>query len=365
MRADLRRAVVAAVPAWAVSRLLAVASLLATLALHGGHTPTAGGAPGAHGWWGWDAAWYRSIAEHGYAGSPPDGERFFPLFPLLGRGLGWVLGSHDGVALVVLANLFALAFGAAVVLLTRRHLGAEPAGRAGTLTLLAPGAVVLAMAYAEPLSGLLGALFLLSMGRPGGRDSSWWAVPIGLLAGLTRPTGFLLAVVPVVELWQDRRRPDRLRLLAAAAAPVMGAGAFCLWAWRVYGNPLAPFRAQERPGLRGGIVSDPIKAILFEPNHAGLPIPLRIVVVFAALALVVLVWRVLPRSIAVWASLLLLAALTSTRLTSLPRYISGDFPLWMALATKVRGRVAAAVIAGSSALFVAVAMTGFGAGTVL
>jgi hypothetical protein len=363
MNDALRRAVAVAVPAWLVSRLLALVSLLIAGLIAGGPMPQAGSVLGAQGIWAWDAQWYRSLAAHGYLHSPRDGQRFFPLFPLLGRWLGAVLGGHDGLALVLLANLFALGFGIAVVLLVEHELDAAAARTSAWLTLLAPGAVVLTMAYAEPLSGLLGAVFLLLV-RRGGRGL-WWATAVGVAAGLTRPTGFLLAVVPVIELVVRRRRTEVVPLLASAAAPVVGAGIFCAWAGSVYGDVLAPFHAQSKAGLRGGIVVNPVHALLFEPNHAGLPVPLRVLVVATAVVLVVLTWRTLPPSIAAWATLLALAAMTSSRLTSLPRYLSGDFPLLIALATRVRGRAAVAAVAASAALFVVVAVTGFGGATVL
>ena len=320
--------------------------------------------PGSHGWFAWDAAWYRLIAERGYLASPPGGVRFFPLFPLLGRWLGAVFGGHDAVALVLLANVFALAFGTVVVLLTEQTLNSTAvARRTAWLTLLAPGAVVLAMAFAEPLSGFLAALFLLLVRTRG--SAVWWAAPVGVLAGLTRPTGFLIAAVPVVEYVVASRRRELGSLLAATIAPVVGTVIFCAWASHAYGDFLAPYHVQTESNLRGGLVADPIRAIFLAPNHAGLPIPLRIAVVVATIALVVLAWRVLPLSIALWATLLVLAALTSERLTSLPRYISGDFPLLMALATKMEGRRAVLTVVGSAALFVAVAITGINGSTVL
>ena len=365
MSAQVRRAVLVALPAWVIARLLALASLGIVVLTHSGHTPRAGGVhvPGSHGWWAWDAAWYRLIAERGYLASPPGGVRFFPLFPLLGRWLGVLFGGHDGVALVLLANAFALAIGVVVVLLAERLLNEGVANRTAWLVMLAPGAVVLATAYPEPLSGLLAGLFLLLL-RNRGRIV-WWAAPVGLLAGLTRPTGLFLAAVPAVQYVVERRRDEVAALLAAAAAPVAGTAIFCAWSAHVYGDLLAPYHVQTESNLRGGLVANPIHSIFVAPNHAGLPIPLRIAVVAATIALVVLTWRVLPPSIAVWATLLALAALTQERLTSLPRYISGDFPLLMALAVKVEGRRAILTVGASAALFVAVAITGFDGSTVL
>src|SRR5438445_6915284 len=83
MTARVRGAVRVALPAWVVGRLLSLACLGIVVLTHGGHTPRAGGVhvPGSHGWFAWDAAWYRLIAERGYLASPPGGVRFFPLFP--------------------------------------------------------------------------------------------------------------------------------------------------------------------------------------------------------------------------------------------------------------------------------------------
>jgi hypothetical protein len=368
MPAVVRRAFLIAIPPWLVSRALAGLALWIAWLRNDHSFPVSGhGATGATGIWAWDAAWYRSIAEDGYAGQlHPHGERFFPLLPLLGRWVGVAFGGHPGVALVVLVNLAALAFGAGVALLTTRELGPKVAVLATWLTLLAPGAVVLATAYAEALAGLLAVAYLLAI-RTAGR-STWWAVPIGMLAGLARPTGFLLAVVPVVELWVRRHADttrDRLRLVAAMAAPVAGAGVYCLWTAAVDDQLLLPFTAQSAPGLRGGILTNPLHGIFLAPNHGGVPVAVRVAIVAVAVALLVLTWQRLPRSIAVWATLLLLAAVTSAQGTSLPRYLSADFPLLMALATVAVGRVRTVVVTGASAVaLVTIGASGFGSGMV-
>src|SRR3954453_7646015 len=181
MPAVVRRAILIALPPWLVSRALTGLALWMAWLRHDQSFPVSGhGAPGATGLWAWDGAWYRSIAENGYAGQlHPHGERFFPLFPLLGRWLGTVFGGHPDVALVVLAQLAALGFGAGVAALTLRELGPEVAVPATWLTLLAPGAVLLATAYAEALAGLLA--FLLLLGVPAAGPFLPWAVPFHLL----------------------------------------------------------------------------------------------------------------------------------------------------------------------------------------
>src|SRR5690606_4354072 len=54
----------------------------------------------------WDGAWYASLAERGYDGSPPGGLRFFPLYHLVADAL--TFGAAPRVGLVLVANLCAL-----------------------------------------------------------------------------------------------------------------------------------------------------------------------------------------------------------------------------------------------------------------
>ena len=61
---------------------------------------------------GWDAAWYRDIARSGYGGVQKVGLRFFPLFPVLARVVSRFPGVSAGAAVLVVANVSALAVGA-------------------------------------------------------------------------------------------------------------------------------------------------------------------------------------------------------------------------------------------------------------
>ena len=78
----------------------------------------------------WDAAFYRDIAEHGYRALPDAALRFFPLVPMLGRGLGSVLLDHNAAALLIVANVSALLFGALLHRLALRETG-DAGSRAG------------------------------------------------------------------------------------------------------------------------------------------------------------------------------------------------------------------------------------------
>ena len=101
---------------------------------------------------GWDAGWYETIARVGYAPLGNQSLRFFPAVPLLTHVFAWVPGVDDGAALVVLANLAALAATAMLFVLARRELGDRAAARRSIWILsLLPSAFVLVMGYAESL----------------------------------------------------------------------------------------------------------------------------------------------------------------------------------------------------------------------
>src|SRR4029078_4623430 len=68
--------------------------------------------PLGQGLFAWDAAYYRAIAEHGYGDLPKAALRFFPIVRLLSRVFGVVFGGNETVALIVIANVSALVFGA-------------------------------------------------------------------------------------------------------------------------------------------------------------------------------------------------------------------------------------------------------------
>src|ERR1041384_7584043 len=97
---DLRIAVVPGV----LARVLVVAAL--ALSRHFFDEIGAPPRPAAlgQGLFAWDAAFYRAIAEHGYRAVGEASLRFFPLVPMVSRGLGWILFDHTPAALIIVAN---------------------------------------------------------------------------------------------------------------------------------------------------------------------------------------------------------------------------------------------------------------------
>jgi hypothetical protein len=283
----------------------------------------------------WDAGFYESIARDGYAPFGHQALRFFPLFPLAARVLGWT-GMGDSVAVVLLANLGALIGTVALVTLVRRETGdAALARRSAWLLSLAPPAFTLVLGYAEGmLLALTTACFLCIRPAAGRRPAWWWAAAFGYAAGLTRPLGVLL-VVPVaiegVRRWGGARPLERLGALVATAAPALGMVTFLGWSAATQGDFWLPLRVQTSAGHHGGL-SDPVATLLHDARgalHHHLGTALHVPWVVLVVVLVVVAWRTLPAPYAAFATAVVLVALSGTNLDSFERYSLSAFPLVM------------------------------------
>ena len=170
-------------------------------------------------WERWDALWYLSIASDGYR-TDDASAAFFPLYPLLTRGLAEVLGGRILLSAYLVGNI-ALIVG---LVLLYRLTALEFSDRIARTTVLClcvfPTAFYLFSPYTESLFLALsvGALYAA-------RRQSWLlAGYLGALAATSRSTGLLLAAPLAVEaLLQLRassgpRRPRLLRCLGALAA---------------------------------------------------------------------------------------------------------------------------------------------------
>jgi len=340
----------AALPAWIVARILvAVAYGIArvwrshfhhgelTIQLH-------------QGLFAWDGAFYRDIASKGYGALPDAALRFFPLFPLAGRGFGWVLGGNEGIALLLIANVGALAAGALLHRLVVIDLVDRRTARlSASLLALAPPAFVLVWAYAEALYLVCAIGMFIAL-----RRRAWgWAAGLGLLAGLVRPFGVVLAVPAAIEGlrgWHRAASRDRLARLAAIAAPIVG-----LLVFLVSIGSLEPIRQQG--DLRGEWL-DPVRGVaravgdLFGSQRFldGLHAPFAI----ALIVLVVLCIHWLPPSYSAYAGIVVLSALSATNLNSLERYGLNAFPVVIAMAMLARRwRIESVTLIVSGGLMVA------------
>ncbi len=337
-----REELAAALPGWVVARLLvAVGYVLVAAAVDelagGRNTPELDRHLLA-----WDADWYDAIADRGYGGLPPEAVRFFPLYPLLGRGLGWLLLGNQGLALVLVANLAALVAGMLLYRLAVEETGdAELGRRAAWFLALFPGAFVLVWGYAEAvlLVALLGVFLAL-------RRRAWWLVALfALLAALARPLG-LFVVVPVAweawRAWRDERPAparERTGLVAALGAAPLGVLLYLTWSGLAGPGFTAPLT--EQSPYRGA-VTDPLSRLV---DAAGdfvggdrlgdlVHPPMAVLLIVLAVVLV----RRWPARYALYAVPVLVLSLSAESFNSLERYGLNAVPLVLALATVTRHR---------------------------
>ncbi len=261
--------------------------------------------------------------------------RFFPLVPMLSRGLGWILFDHTPAALIIVANVSALAFGALLHRLALRETGdVATARRAAWFGALFPAAFVLVMGYAEATAMMLGVVVFLGLRS----NRFWWAAVAGFFAGLCRPVGVLLVVPAAVEAvrgWRDASTESRVSRVVSVVAPVAGAATYLAWVGAEFGDFWKPISLQNRATLRGGFqdpVTRTVDAVgdLFGGDRFGSGLHIVWAVGFALLVVVLI--RRFPASYSLYAAATLLLGLSAQNLDSLERYCWSTFPFLLALA---------------------------------
>ncbi len=322
----------------------------------------------------WDSAWYLTIADSGYAGSTARAA-FFPLYPLLVRGVSELGGASHG-ALLVAAYVVSLAvFLAALVLLyrlTELELGARLARPALLLLSVFPAAVYFGAPYSESL------FLLLAVGAfYAARTNRWaWAGACAGLASATRSAGLLL-LIPLAMIWwssRPRRAGDAAWLLLAP----LGVAAYAGWLGLAEGDALrfldvqdAWFRHLAVPlgGAWDGLVAafDGLRQLasgsrtpVYFDKAAGDPFRIAAIniMLFATLVFAVIacvgVFRRLPRAYGAWVAASLVLPLTfpvtPQPLMSLPRFVAVLFPIFMWLALVCEERRVTDLVVGCSAV---------------
>ncbi len=136
-------------------------------------------------WFRWDSGHFTAIASNGYDAAWRTA--FFPLFPLLERGVAFL--THDPfIAGLIISNLAGLAMLVVLYRLVQEDFDAERAFRTVLYLSVFPTAFFFVAAYNESLFLLLTLLSFYHM-----RRGNWWLAGLfGLLASLTRSAGIVL-----------------------------------------------------------------------------------------------------------------------------------------------------------------------------
>ena len=299
----------------------------------------------------WDTDFYHQIATVGYRWDPSaflhQNVVFFPLYPLLMRWGGALLGGHPLLAGTVISLA---AFAGAIALLYRMavlELGEEKAWPVILLVSTYPFALFYSVVYTESLFLFLtvGAFYAMR------RRSLLLAALAGFAAGLTRPNGFWLAV-PL--LWLATRGAEGrggrggrdVPAILAALAPLAGVAIFSAYLSVRFGDALAWMHGQAAwgmPLLGRGPAPDPARTAEDLRLKASEVIVYAgdIAAFFLAAASIVPVTRRLGVAYGLWIAVNIFPPVAAHLFISLGRFTSVLFPLffWLALVVP-RRRVA-------------------------
>jgi len=299
----------------------------------------------------WDTDFYHQIATVGYRWDPSaflhQNVVFFPLYPLLMRWGGALLGGHPLLAGTVISLA---AFAGAIALLYRMtvlELGEEKAWPVILLLSTYPFALFYSVVYTESLFLFLtvGAFYAMR------RRYLLLAALAGFAAGLTRPNGFWLAV-PL--LWLATRGAEGrggrggrdVPAILAALAPLAGVAIFSAYLSVRFGDALAWMHGQAAwgmPLLGRGPAPDPVRTAEDLRLKASEVIVYAgdIAAFFLAATSILPVARRVGAAYGLWIAINIFPPVAAHLFISLGRFTSVLFPLffWLALVVP-RRRVA-------------------------
>ena len=197
-------------------------------------------------WERWDGLWFLRIADAGYGGTDPSAA-FFPLYPLLIRGLSGLIGGHPLAAALFISNLAYLGALFALYELTLMEYNHEFARRTVLYLAVFPTAFFFLAPYTESLFLLLVVTSFLMAKR-----GQWaFAAALGALACATRSVGLALILPLMLEAWSQARASEEgrgralMKTLPWAVMPVVGLLAYLFFWYRTNGDWLTPVRNQS------------------------------------------------------------------------------------------------------------------------
>jgi hypothetical protein len=316
----------------------------------------------------YDAGYFEKIAWGGYTSPVVDGQlgrsniAYFPVYPMLMRFVGNVFGRHHAIYYLAGIGISWVSFILAMVALyylARLDLPHRRAARAVLLTAVFPFAFFFGVAYSESTFLLFVVLTFYCF------RTRWWLLGglCGAIATATRVTGILIVVPLAWIAWRaaEPTRRDQIGALAGLVLTASGFGAYCLFIYRLTGNPLEWAATLERwgyyPGgspwlapahLVGQLVTHPYQYLAGDPM-APYDTLYGITSIFFVLA-VPFVWRQLGAAYGLFMLLNLWLPLSSGVFEGMGRYCSVLFPCFIWLAT-IRSRPVSTALVVIFALF--------------
>jgi hypothetical protein len=287
------------------------------------------GWPSLDGWSRWDTAHYVAIGIFGYGNeaspSHDGGLGFFPLYPMLMKGLAWtfpgpITEGQLAVASIVISNAAFLVAAPLFADVVARRTSADVARTATLLLCISPFSYFFSAGYSE-------SLFLLTVVASfwfADRDL-WWAAGVASALGTaTRLVGLAIPPALLLLAWR-RKRPVRDLATVAVLSP-LGVAIWFLVTWVIYDDLFAYFTAQENWGGWNEHVwfymklfaTDPGTTLTGDPRH--LVIVLNVALWALWLATLPWAWRRLDPGVALLTTLLVVMQGVMTWV-SLGRYL--------------------------------------------
>lgn len=274
-----------------------------------------------------DAGWYQQIALYGYTS-----ERavFFPLYPLLVRIASWVVPNIVWAASLVslVATLFAAWFLCAWI--EAEFHDQNRAVETAWWLLFFPTGFFLFAPYSESLFIALLSFILWKMGK----GSTFTVTIAAILLSLTRLLGVVVAVLFVGDWWRRRHEHGALtQCVTRCIGAISGLVAYMLYLDVHFGDALAFIHSQSQwnrnvlPSF-GSVIARWIQYgneffLVYQVGN-GAPIASRIIDIVFFLGAVVFAIYVARRwrlEYGLWMVAMLVPALVSGTMLSMPRYI--------------------------------------------
>lgn len=290
-----------------------------------------------------DCAWYIGIAQNGYERRPYASDTlhnwaFFPIYPLLVRGVSRLAGDPYLTGVVLSSGFFFVA----LVLLYKTTLAFGFDAGDANRTVFYVATFPLSYFYSVPMTEAL--FLMLTVGSFYAARRERWLVAglLGAVASATRVTGVLLLPALAVLYWETYRtlRP-RLNFLPLLLIP-SGLLSFMCFLYTITGNPLA-FRdiTVEAFGRKPQLFLITLLGYFNEPLVIVEPWNFRLLNFLApttalVCGIVLLKWR--RWSFGFYTLAALVVALSNVLLVSQARYAMVLFPAFMVLAVLGRNQ---------------------------
>lgn len=278
----------------------------------------------------WDAKWYLNIAEHGYTYVSPDqGEAnyaFFPLYPILIRLVGYLIGSTYAAGIIV-SNVCLIIACYFLYKLIRLDEDQETAKRTIKYLFVFPTAFIFSGILTESLFlALILAVFYYA------RKKHWLlAGTIGLFASLTKLIGAFLILPLAYEYLKQRNfsiKKIRFNALFLLLIP-LGVVCFAAYNYHLTGDALAFIHVQK---WWGNHTSNPF-VTLWNALHSG-SFDTFFQGTFTLIALIILIVFIKRIRFSYWLEGIytLLVPMTGGIMYSMLRHVVIAFPIYLIFA---------------------------------